>query len=254
MNGNSQCAGTFVNLPAMYSSNTIDFYIDAPNSQTTYYNVWDTTNGNFWSQSATNIGSWSSNRDFQSMSESSSALTSVGEITYSSSEVEVGSTWYNVGGSSTTTPSSYGGVCSASSFTQGSWYGSPSWGYTQPSFTIEGFCVTSVPPNDYGQGGNSGSISNPSGIVGAPDGSLTMLAAPNLNDYAWVVGDLGAGWSISPGSFNIALDAYSYNNGQGAYYSDVQIQTSSDNVNWNTVYSGTISPSSTNLPTWMNLG
>lgn len=50
------------------------------------------------------------------------------------------------------------------------------------------------------------------------------------------------------------LIGYLYNNGAGAYYTHVIVATSTDNVSWTQIYSQNWDPSSTNLPSWVQIG
>ncbi len=95
-------------------------------------------------------------------------------------------------------------------------------------------------------GASGGSVTNPSYIVGEPDGNYAVLAAPNSGDSAYDEGSFGAKYNGT-----IAIYGYSYNNGGGAYYSYVQVAVSATGSSWTTVYSATWDPSSGNTPTYI---
>ncbi len=112
------------------------------------------------------------------------------------------------------------------------------YGYTQ--------YIQGVP--SFGSTG-TGSVSNPTYIVGGPDGKLANLHARNSPDTAYVEGDFG---NIYSGT--LSIDGYSYNNNVNAYYSTVQVQVSSDGSHWSTIYEQTWNPSSNNQPSWITIG
>lgn len=92
----------------------------------------------------------------------------------------------------------------------------------------------------------SGTVTNPSGIVGVPDNSLARIYGGNPGDGGWVEGEFSAllsGW--------LTIDGYSYNNNNGGYYSHVYVYTSSDGTNWQQQYVGTWGPSANNVATWV---
>ncbi|MGI0086084.1 MAG: discoidin domain-containing protein, partial [Nitrososphaerales archaeon] len=98
-----------------------------------------------------------------------------------------------------------------------------------------------------------GSYSNCGAVTGAPDSNLVNLHASNCKspcDSAWVVGDFGNTYITG----DMLIDGYSYNNGVNAYYSNVIVNVSSDDVHWSTVYNQVWNPSSTNRPAWVDIG
>lgn len=95
--------------------------------------------------------------------------------------------------------------------------------------------------------GGSGSVTNPTYLAGAPDGKYTQLAAPNGGNEAWDEGSFGGS-----NSGTLAIYGYSYNNGGGAYYSNVTVTVSSTGTSWTKVYSAIWKPASS--PSWIPIG
>jgi hypothetical protein len=222
-----------------------------PSTSHTYYQVTDVTTESTWDTTVSNIGTWGDN-SFQTMSESSSALTTVGYTNYENSFIEVGPpgciscTEYNVGGSGTYPPLFYGGVCSSSSYSLGTWSNSV-YGYSQPAFTIEGSCIRSVADSNICiQGDSHNLVSNPGGIIGAPDYSYTELYAGNPGDCAWVSGSLGQKQTPSS-SYSIRAEAYSYS----GYESYLFAFISTDGSTWTQI--GDVKITSTGLA-WIQIG
>jgi hypothetical protein len=97
----------------------------------------------------------------------------------------------------------------------------------------------------------SGSVNNPSNIVGVPDGKLAQIYGGNLGDGGWIEGQLSStfsGW--------VMVDGYSYyNSGCGGcgYDSHVYVFVSSDGTNWQQIYVATWDPTSGNPITWFTI-
>jgi hypothetical protein len=85
--------------------------------------------------------------------------------------------------------------------------------------------------------------------VGSPDGWCATLTALHSGNTSSIVGDMGA---LVSGTLKI--DGFSAGVGGGKYNSYVVVSTSADYVHWNPLYSGTWTPSTTNLPQWITIG
>ncbi len=99
---------------------------------------------------------------------------------------------------------------------------------------------------------SGGVATDPSYIVGSPGypalGSPAKLGAGNSGDSATIIAGLGAKVSGT-----LQIYGYSYDNGDGAYYSYMQVSVSSNDKTWTVVYSGVWNPSSTNSPSWIRI-
>jgi hypothetical protein len=109
-------------------------------------------------------------------------------------------------------------------------------------------CVTGYVSSGTG-GTKGGTVSNPTNIIGAPDNTFSVLYAPNSGDSATIEADFGSSYSGS-----LALFGYSFNNGNGAYYSYVSLSVSTDGSKWTQINPQTWNPSSSNTPTWVQFG
>jgi hypothetical protein len=98
----------------------------------------------------------------------------------------------------------------------------------------------------------SGSVTNPSYILGAPDGESAQIYGGNPGDGGEISVELGGGYSTYSGF--LVIDGYSYYNSCGCgYYSHVYVYTSSDGSNWAQVYSATWDPHSGNPIAWIKI-
>lgn len=213
----------------------------------TYYYVKDLSTGAMGYQVVSSLSSWNYN-SFQTMTESMGHGTgSISSFYYDKGNVSNGVSTYPVGGPSTSVSGSYGGVCAGSDYVLGSWSTSI-YGYNQPSFTIFGNCgLRDVTPTNHVF--HSGVVNNPTYASGTPNYYYAEIRGPNPTDGGFVIIDLT---QLSSGQLN--LFAYSFNNGAGAYSSNVIVSVSSDRVSWTVLSSSVWSPAPSNVGTWHNLG
>jgi hypothetical protein len=256
MNGNSNCDSASDSTqasPAIASGDeAVEEIYQASSSTTTYYTA-DLSNGGAGSETTSSISTWGDN-SWQTMTEYMGISGSVPSLDYEYGQFVAGGTIYDVGGPSTSLSGTitglsegpYSGACATNTFNLGSW-SNTIYGYNEPSFTVEGQCT-----NNYESSGTVGGgvISDPTWAAGTPNGDEAELRGPNLGDGANVTVDFGQ--SVDSG--DLCLFGYSDNNGNGAYDSTVVVSTSPDDTTWTTLTTTTISPSSTNNPTWINLG
>jgi hypothetical protein len=143
--------------------------------------------------------------------------------------------------------SAYGSVCSDTQYSQlAAWTNSPTYGYSEPSFTTKGFCARNWYEAIQGGGGI---IHNPVSMIGGPDNSLAQMRAPNSGDSAYVKLDWG-----TKRNGTLSLYGFSYNATAPAYISYVTVYTSSDDATWSSGIGQTWNPSPTNTPIWHSFG
>ncbi|GEM_PF-3986864 len=124
-------------------------------------------------------------------------------------------------------------------------YGGQKPYYVDPYEETGAYCESAA-----NSGSNGGSVSYWNQTTGSPDGLYGHLGAPNPGDSAFVLCDLGA---FTSGTFSI--DGFSYNNHAGAYYSQVEGETSKDGKTWSApIYNQQWQPSSNNQPAWITIG
>lgn len=245
MDGVNGCGGTYFTPSAgtFVPGHQVVLEIEAINSTTSLFEATDqNVTGATWSKYATNIGSWGNNT-FQTMTESESSLTGVGGSTYEYSNMIASGTFYYPGGSSTTTPTSYGGVCASTPYSLEAW-STGYHGFYESSFSIEGPCAQLVPANGYGTY-NNGVINSPNSVIGTPHGTFTELKGPGSTDGAYVVGDLDGTWSGV--TYTIYIHAYSYST-----TTTVDIYGASTFGTWSLISANTVTASSS--PAWIAMG
>lgn len=117
----------------------------------------------------------------------------------------------------------------------------PSYGYAEPSFTVEGACTHT----GSSQGGN---VFNPTAVQGAPHSAFAILQSFSGQGAATLTVDLGNGVHGSPSV--IWLHGYSYN----GYNSRLTIAVSNDGSTWTSLGGVvTIGSSTNNVASWTNV-
>ena len=261
---NNNCAATNMGGITVAATDSLGLTIlNEVSSSQTWFKVTDNNGGRSVTVQVSNTGDdWSANT-FQTMAEATCDGCSAGSTSFIDSQFieSTGTQVYITASSSTNSdPSDYGGVCSTSSYSLGSWQNSATYGYSQASLSTRGYCANAILSTSHNTGcsiGTCGQVNSPDNLLGGPDGSYANLRAPNSGDWAYIQADWGTGTSIGSSyefSGTLSIDAYSYNNGGGAYYSTVTVYTSSDGSTWTNVYSSTWNPSGTNSPTWITIG
>lgn len=113
------------------------------------------------------------------MTESNAISTSVGAVNFSGSAFcdATNSTVYvdsNNPNIISLSLNPYGGACSQSLVSLGSWTNSPTYGYSEPSFVTKGFCVFEV--KDYSSTG----VTDPTNVIEGPIGYFAFRACIRL--------------------------------------------------------------------------
>ena len=247
MNGDSGCIASEDSSqasPQIASGDRIWMEIYKATSTTTTYYIEDLSNSGLAYETVTSLSTWTQD-SWQTMTEYFGTSGSVPSFDYDKGNFTDTGT-KPIGGSGTSVTGSYGGACATASYSLGSWSNSIH-GYNEPSFTTEGFCSTSyTTSNTIGSGGQA---NNPTYADGTPNGQAAQLRGPNSGDGGYDIVSFGQ----SVGG-ELHLFAYSYNNGGGAYDSEVIVSTSSDDTHWTQLYSSQWTPSATNTLAWVDIG
>jgi hypothetical protein len=247
MNGFMHC--TSVNMVTQIPVSTGDYILlEISHSGTlTTYTIRDLTKGTTTSTTAQSLSTWPDNL-FETMTESDALSTTTGATNYFSSYF--GDPSGNLVPVTTSLiTDQYGGACTSSTYSLGAWLNT-AYGYSEPSVTSYGNCVYQLGVNtqhQYGHCLSGGSVTTPTNVQGGPDGGYANLHAPNTGNCAWEIADMAASFTGT-----LSLYGYSYNNGAGAYYSNVTIWVSGSGTTWTKLYSHTWSPAS--APSWVTIG
>jgi hypothetical protein len=246
MNGFNNCSSANMLTQITLHVNDVVYLELSQNSGITTFTIQDLTTGSKATSGAQSLSTWNRNL-FQTMAESSSEGAGIGATTWDRSYFH-DPQGNLVAVSTSYSPFQYGGVCSPSIYTLGSWSNTQPYGYNEAFYNTIGNCAFTLGKSggtsQYGHCLSGGVVTNPTYLEGGPDGRYANLHASNLGDCAWVIANFGKSCQTMQFTGHLYIYGYSINNGAGAYYSNVTVKVSSTGTTWTRIYSQIWGPSS----------
>lgn len=246
VNGNSCVANNYTTMTSISAGHNVESRVDAYSSSQTEFSMYDNNTGNFVYQLVSNLQTWSYNT-IETMTESDSLSGTAGSVQWQDAAFDQSGYGYSVGGTGTSTPVAYGGVCSTSVTTFGSWSTSY-YGFQEPSFGLEGLCTTGLNQDytTYGQG----QVHNEAYSVGFPNSNYAEIYGGNNGDG----GSIYPAWASGQHSGELYIWGYSYNNGGGVAYRSWVIVKYYNGASWVQLSASYWNPSATNTGSWIDIG